>query len=200
LLKLLRNTPYYGVLSDIKPDGGGSVDFSRCEVSLRTYYYKRLLQSIDFSRDASDRLKFIITTDIDLINITNAYRLKAFFNEDKDVIKRDMLPFYGRLSADKLGEIYETVDTDEFISRFSGTYYGRQMSERGLDVNNLESSARQLRYRYAKLALKRSSSAPLSVYTFMYLRHVEVMNIITITEAIKYKLPAEQTEKLIIVD
>jgi V/A-type H+-transporting ATPase subunit C len=200
LLKLLDKTPYHGVLSAVKEDDSGNVDFSRCEVSLRTYYYKRLLQSVDFPGEASDRLKFLIKSDIDLINVTNAYRLTAFFNEEKDVIKRDMLPFYGRLSSEKLSEIYEAGDADEFIARFSKTYYGLQMSERGLDLENIESSARKLRYRYAKLALKRSMSAPLSVYAFMYLRHIEVMNIITIAEAVKYKLPAEQIERLIIVD
>lgn len=199
LLELLKRTPYYNVLSDITPNEKGKVDFSRCEVKMRTYYLNRLLESVKFHKEDTEMLKFLITSDIDLINVINSYRLTAFFGANEKDIEEDILPFSGRLSRNKLIDIYSADTPSEFLSRFSKTYYGRTMIEQGLDVNNLEFSIQKLRYLFTKRALSKSDSAPLSVYSFMSLRSVEVHNLITIIEAIKYELPAAEIESLIII-
>lgn len=198
LLVLLKKTPYYNVLFDVKPNANGLVDFSDCEVRMRTYYLNRVLESIKFRKDDGEMLRFLITTDIDLVNVINSYRLTAFFGENEKTIEKDMLPFSGRLSKTKLMDIYSAPTAEEFLSRFSKTYYGRQMAEKGIDLSDLELGIQKLRYTFNKTALRRSESAPLSVYSFMYLRHVEVMNLITIIEAIRYKLPAAQIRSLLI--
>lgn len=199
LLKLLRKTPYYGALFDIVPDKNGIVDFSRCEVRMRTYYYNRLLSSIKSHNNEDNMLRFLIKSDIDLINIINSYRLTAFFNENEDVIKSDMLPFSGRLSATKIKDIYSAPTAEEFLKRFSMTYYGKQIIDAGWDIKDIELCLQRLRYKYVKQALRRSDSAPLSVYAFMYLRHLEVKNLISIIEAIRYKLPVSQIESHVLI-
>ncbi len=198
MMELLRKTPYYHVLFGITPDAEGRVDFSRCEYKMRTYFLTRLLESIKFGKE-DETLKFLINADTDLINVINSYRLTAYFNEDENTIKNDMLPFSGRLSPAKLKEIYSATSTEEFMLRFAKTYYGRQMTELGLDVKDLEYCIQKLRYIQTKRAFSKSESAPLSVYAFMTLRGIEVHNLITIIEAIRYKLPANQIESLIVI-
>lgn len=199
LLVLLKKTPYYNVLSGIVPNEKGKVDYLKCETKMRTYYLHRLLESVGGKKDDSETLKFLIMSDIDLINVINSYRQTAFFGESEDVIVEDMLPFSGRLSPAKLEEIYSAPTADEFLNRFAKTYYGRQMIDKGLDVKDLEYSVQKLRYKYTKAALTKSESAPLSVYAFMYLRHIEVVNLITIIEAIRYKIPTAQIQSLLII-
>lgn len=199
LLSLLKRTPYYNVLSGIVPNEKGKVDFSECEIRMRTYYFRRLLESLKVNKDDADALAFLINSDTDLINVINSYRLKAFFNEDVNVIEKNMLPFSGRLSSEKLKDIYSASTTEEFMVRFAKTYYGRQMADAGLDANDLEYSVQKLRYIYTKRALKRAETAPLSVYSFMTLRGIEVHNIITIIESIRYNLAPTQMEALLII-
>lgn len=199
LLTFLRKTPYYDVLKTVRLGRDGFVDVTKCETLLRSYYIGRLKSSLHFQKRDAEQFNALLETDIDLINIINAYRLTAFFGESAEVIEKDMLPFYGRLSAAKQKEIYSAPNSEEFIKRFSKTYYGRQMAENGYDVNALEHSAQRLRHKYAKLMLKRSASAPLSVYSFIFLLEIEVQNIISIIEGIRYGLEVNKIASLIII-
>lgn len=199
LLEFLRKTPYYDVLKKAKVNSDGFADVTNCETLLRSYYIGMMKSSLHFKKSDADQFMTLLETDIDLINVINAYRLTAFFGENEDTIEEDMLPFYGRLSAARQREIYSAPNSEEFIKRFSKTYYGKLMIENGYDINNLEHSARQLRYKYAKSALKRSSSAPLSVYAFIYLLEIEVRNLISIIEGIRYGVEAGKIASLIIM-
>ena len=199
LLVFLKKTPYYDVLKNVKTNADGKVDVTECETLLRTYYIKRLKSSLDFKKNDVKQFVSFLETDIDLINVINSYRLTAFFGATGDEIEKDMLPFGGRLSPTKQKEFYSADNSEEFVKRFSKTNYGRQMIENGYDINNLEQSANQLRYKYAKLMLKRSQSAPLSVYSFIFLLEIEVKNIISIIEGIRYGVESSKIAPLIIM-
>jgi V/A-type H+-transporting ATPase subunit C len=201
LLEFLRRTPYYSELLEFKPKEGEKVDYNACEIKMRTYYINRLFTSIkkNFRKNLQDSLMFLLLTDIDLINVINSYRLITYFNESQDDIKKNMLPFHGRLTELKQREIITANDEEDFIKRFSKTYYGRQMAENGYNPNDIEQSAMKLRYRYAKLALKKSTQAPLSIYAFLYLMDNEVQNLIKIIEGIRYELDPKKIEALIFI-
>lgn len=199
LLTFLKKTPYYDVLKTVHPNNEGLVDVTKCETLLRSYYIKRLKDSLKFKKSDAEQFIVFLDSDIDFINIINAYRLTAFFGASEDEIEKDMLPFYGRLSEAKQKEIYSAPNSEEFIKRFSRTYYGKQMIENGYDINSLEQSAQRMRYKYAKLMLKRSSSAPLSVYSFIFLLEIEVQNLISIIEGIRYGIEVNKIASLIIM-
>lgn len=199
LLTFLKKTPYYDVLKTVRPNNDGAVDVTKCETLLRSYYIERLKGSLHFKKRDVQQFNTMLETDIDLINVINAYRLTAFFGESETEIEKDMLPFYGRLSAVKQREIYSAPNSEEFIKRFSKTYYGKQMTENGYDINSLEQSAQRMRHKYAKLMLKRSASAPLSVYSFIFLLEIEVQNIISIIEGIRYGIEVNKIASLIIM-
>ncbi len=199
LLEFLRKTPYYYELLKIETDDYGRVDVTRCETILRTYYINRLKKSLTFDRKSVAQFNKLLETDIDLINIINSYRLTAYFDEPEDVIQKDMLPFYGHLTVAKQKYIYSSSTSEEFISRFSKTYYGKQMIEHNYDISKLEYSTQRLRHRNAKLMLKRSASAQLSVYSFIFLREIEVQNIVSIIEGVRYGIDANKIESLIIM-
>ena len=199
LLEFLRKTPYYDVLKNITTDSEGRADVAKCENLLRTYYTERLKKSFHFKKSDVKQLTFLLETDIDLINVINSYRLTAYFDESVDEIKKNMLPFYGRLSDEKQREIYSAPNSEEFIKRFSKTYYGKQMVEHGYDLNDLEQSTQKLRHKYTKMTLKRSTAAPLSVYAFMFLLEIEVQNIIRIIEGIRYGMDVNKIASLIIM-
>lgn len=199
LLAFLRKTPYCDVLKKVEVNGEGQVDVTKCETLLRSYYISLMKKSLHFRKRDAEQFVSLLESDVDLINVINAYRLTAFFGESEEVIEKDMLPFYGKLSAAKQKEIYSAPNSEEFIKKFSKTYYGKAMTENGYDINDIEHSARQLRHKYAKLALKRSSSAPLSVYAFIFLMEIEVQNIISIIEGIRYGVEAGKIASLIIM-
>ena len=199
LLEFLKKTPYYDVLKTVDTDSSGRAELSVCEMKLRNYYIGRLEKTVSaYKKTEADKIYSMIFTEIDLINLINAYRMTAFFGADEDEIEENMLRFYGRLSQKKQREIYGAPDKDEYVRRFSKTVYGRQIADSGYDPEDLERNANLLRFRYAKLALKASSSAPVSVYSFTYLMSVELQNIVSIIEGVRYGVPSEHLKKLII--
>lgn len=198
LLEFIRKTPYYDILKDISPDEDGKVDVTKCETLLRTYYINMLRTSADFRSSDSKQFISFLETETDLINIINSYRLTAYFDASADDIEKDMLTFGGRLPAERHREIYSAPNAEEFIRRFAKTYYGKQMIQNGYDITNIEQSARRLRHKYARSILRRSGSAPLSVYAFIFLRETEVQNIINIIEGIRYGVESSKIASLII--
>lgn len=198
LLEFIRKTPYYDILKDISPDEDGKVDVTKCETLLRTYYINMLRNSADFRSSDSKQFISFLETEIDLINIINSYRLTAYFDASEDDIEKDMLTIHGRITAERHREIYSAPNAEEFIRRFAKTYYGKQMLRNGYDIANIEQSARRLRHKYARSILRRSGSAPLSVYAFIFLRETEVQNIISIIEGIRYGVESNKIASLII--
>lgn len=199
LKNFLKKTPYASVLNGVESDSSGKVDVTECEILFRTYFINMLKKSMHFKAADEERLNDFLETDIDLINVINSYRLTAYFGEDEAAIEKDMLPFHGRLTAEKQHEIYSAPDSEEFIRRFSKTFYGRQMIRNGYDVSNLEQNTWKLRHKYAKRMLRSSASAPLSVYAFMFLLETEVRNIISIIEGIRYGVESSKIAPLIII-
>ncbi|MGN1303405.1 MAG: V0D/AC39 family V-type ATPase subunit [Oscillospiraceae bacterium] len=203
LLEFLKKTHYYELLKDVPTDENGRIDCGKCEYILRSDYYERLVDaSKHYHKAEADKLDLMIHTDIDLINIINAYRMKEFFGSDENEIFDKTFSFEGRMSNARLAELYSSENGDEFIKRFSKTYYGRVIAENGLDskdADDLELAANKLRFKYAKAALRDSQAASVSVYAFMYLMGVELHNLISIIEGVRYGVPSKQIESLIIV-
>ena len=200
LLVFLKRTPYYDVLKNTAADSSGRVDLSACEMKLRNYYIGRLEKTVSgYKKSEADKIYSMIFTEIDLINLINAYRMTAFFGADDNEIEKNMLHFYGRLSEKKQREIYSATDKDEYVRRFAKTIYGRQISDSGHDLNDLEQNANLLRFKYAKMALKSSQTAPVSVYSFTYLMTVELQNLISIIEGVRYGVAPKQIQSLITV-
>ncbi|MGN0667369.1 MAG: V0D/AC39 family V-type ATPase subunit [Huintestinicola sp.] len=204
LMYLLEKTPYYGLLKDMRPaaeeDGSdGSIDYPACELKLRSYYYNRVLDSLNaFDKDTRKRLTEYIGTQIDMINIINSYRMTKYFSADENVIKPRMIPIHKHYAERTLDELYKASDSDEFVKRFSQTGYGRSAAELGFDMSDPESALVRLRYKQTKRAFSRSVTAPECFFTFNMLMETEVKNIIRIIEGIRYSLPAKEISALLI--
>lgn len=199
LLKVVKNTSYWKVLKDVKSGENGQIDYLRCEVLLRTYFYKTMFEIIDeeFSGEVANKLKQNVKIQIDLINFINSYRLKVYFNADSEEIIRDMLPFYGRISKNKMYKFFEAKDSDQMLELFGKTSYARQIDK--IDPDIVEKNIYQIRYKYAKNYLTSAQSAPVALYNFMYLCDVEAMNLISIVEGIRYNVSPAYIEKLLII-
>lgn len=200
LLSLTEKTPYYAILKEHRPDEeNGHINYPVIELKLRTYYSKRLAESVKkFGGETEKRLRSYIGTQIDMINIINSYRMKRYFSADPEEIKSRMIPIYMRISEQKMDELYSARDDKEFLERFSKTYYGREIAEKGFDMKTPELSLSRFRFLQTKRAFSRSTSAPECFYTFNQLAEIEVRNIIRIIEGIRYSLPTKEISELII--
>lgn len=190
LLLVIKNTPYYNIIKNITVDKNGNIPYTNCEVMLRTYYLKWLIETAEkqFDGDAKNSIIQQINVQTDFINIVNAYRMKTYFFRDAQSIKDFSLPFYGRLSQTKQFELFEADTTEEFLRRLSKTPYGRLMENlnENMEGGRFEIELEKLQCSMAKRALLFTNNAAVSLFSFMYLAEVEVKNVISIIECIRY--------------
>lgn len=205
LLSLTEKTPYYSILKELapekQPDGSeGHIDYSKCELRLRTYYAKRILESLSaFGKETENKLKDFIGTQFDIINIINSYRMTKYFHADEKDIKSRMIPIYLKIPEKKLDELFGAADEKDFMDKFAKTYYGRAVAGEGYDLSNPETALVRFRFKQAKRAFSRAQSAPEAFYMFNYLQEIEVRNIIRIIEGIRYSIPPKEIWELLII-
>ncbi len=188
---VLRHTRYWQVLKNIKCDENGHVDYLNCEIMLRTYYYSWLTETIqkNFPRATAEELLTQIKTQIDLINIINAYRMKKYYGLSSSEIESRLLPFYRKLSKKARVTLFENDNSEDFLKEFSKTYYGRDIDFE--HPENFETEIGKLQARMASRSLAFSQNPAVSIYSLAYLNDVEVKNIINIIEGIRYGRDAE---------
>ncbi|MGN1481067.1 V-type ATPase subunit [Porcipelethomonas sp.] len=203
LLEVIRHTPYYNILKNIQTDKNGNIPYTKCEVMLRTYYLKWLIETAEKSFHGKSKSALLdqIYAQTDIINIINAYRMKKYFYADGETLKENMLPFYGELSRDKQTQLFETATPEEFLRMLSKNRYGRRMEnlDENMDSETFERELVKLKCNMARQALMFSDNAAVSLYSLMYLSEVELNNIIKIVESIRYNKSISYMEKLIII-
>ncbi|MBE6845633.1 MAG: hypothetical protein E7508_08000 [Ruminococcus sp.] len=202
LLKVIRNTPYYYVLRSIRTDKDGNIPYTQCEILLRTFYLEWMLETIriHFDKKTTDVLSEQINVQADIINIINGYRMKKYFNGDAQSLKEHSLPFHGRLSKEKQDEVFEADSPADYIRRLSKTVYGRLMEnlDENMEGDQFEKELEKLRCSIAKRALQFSENAAVSLYSYMYLAEVEIKNIITVIESIRYGKNIQYMKNLVV--
>lgn len=203
LLNVIRHTPYYNILKNIEADKNGIIPYTRCEVMLRTYYLKWLIETAEqaFGGKSKSALLDQIHVQTDIINIINAYRMKKYFNADSEFLKENMLPFYGRLGREKQSELFESASPEEFLRLLSKTSYGRHIEnlDENMDSEQFERELVKLKCSMARRALTFSENAAVSLYSYMYLAEVELNNVINIIECIRYNKSISYIENIIVI-
>jgi len=199
LLVVLEHTPYKNVL---KPHHApnGSINLRECELSLKTYYYKNILESIDkyYSGKTKKELTTIVKIEIELLNLSIMYRLKKYFNKSPEDIKMHLLPFYYKLNDKLIDELLEPQPKEEYIKKMRLNAYDNKM--RDVEFNYVEDYTKRLKYIISRKMMRFSTNAPISFYALMLLTQIEIDNIIIIIEGIRYNDKGSQIQKLLVLE
>ena len=203
LLKVIRHTPYYDILKSINTDSRGHIPYTECEVRLRTYYLRWLIEKASECVHGKSKKALLdqINVQTDVINLINAYRMKKYFYADAQTLKKYMLPFYGRLSKEKQYVIFETQSPEDYLRMLARTSYGRKMETltETMPSEQFERELVRIRCTLAKRSLMISEDAAVSLYSLMYLSEVELNNIINIIEGLRYNKSVSYMENLIVL-
>ncbi len=196
LMKLLAKTPYGSMLEKHRPAAGQLIDYPGCELELRTYAYKRLLESK--AAVNNKEIQDYICAQIDMINIINAYRLKKHYDVPPARIKAQMIPIYRRVPERTFDELYAASDADEYLKLLRKTYYGRTLTDEEL-YQSAERAMQRQRYRVTKRAFALAASPPTAFLCYIHLAENEVKNVIRVIEGIRYDLPVDEIQSLLII-
>lgn len=195
-LQGLKGTDYYDVLKPFSSEDNKRRLFSM-EMALDLYYLRTedsLFKKMLSPKDAAIALDFA-HIECDIFNIFWVYRSKNFYKVDAEVIKSYILPIFHKIKRSTLEELINAKDSEEFAAILSRTPY-RFLFD-GQDIS-MEHRYSEFIYRLHKKKFRQDPFSVSCVLSFLRMKEVELANIISIIEGIRYKLPEESIKKYII--
>jgi V/A-type H+-transporting ATPase subunit C len=198
LLALLTKTPYYEILKKFDPKADERLDVISIENEFSSYFYSNIFRIISrsFSGDDLDDIRGSFGVEIDLTNITEIIRLKKYYNMKSQTISPLQLPYYYLIKKPEIARMIEAPDSEAAMGVLMQTAYGRYFSKSKFDY--IEGYAQQIKYSYNKKLLSFTLSSPVAVVAYLQLKRLEISNVISIIEGVRYGLPPSEISKVII--
>ena len=193
----LNATRFYSVLSKVSKENKIPAQF---EMQLDLYYYMNLWK-VKNKLDKVNNLIVtkIIGTEIDLRNIIWIYRLKKYYKVEEFNIYAYLIPISYQLQNFELKKMVESKSIYELTSSISSCKYKDEFNDVLLHDSRIEAV---FFYKMSKLLKKLEAQYPNSLVTaisYIYHKEVEIKNLISLIEGVKYKLEAKEIMKHLIL-
>ena len=195
-LETISHTPYYGVLKEFAPKDSKTLNLAAIENSLYRYMYDQLYTAIGKHNPKSERneIKKLFDMIIDFSNIGKIYRLKKSYKMKGSAIESYLLP-YGTVTKEQR-EALCSCDMSEFFNLLGDMHQFRNvMKNNNHDMSRIPMEAR---YKLCRNKIYFSQNPGVVMIAYMYIVGIEVSNIITIVESVRYSVAPEVIEEMII--
>lgn len=196
LVNSIRGTKFYGILKPLIIEDN-KIDLYSAEMALDMYFYDRLLVQIKASKNVEEKeiISTLLGTEADIKNILWIYRGKKYYNINKELLYRYLIPFSYKLKKEELTKMVEAKDEKEVVEVVLATKYSKI----------LDQWPRHWEYDFNKYMVKVEakigrlfpySLAPIVGY--IILKELEIDNIIAIIEGIRYQVTSENIRSQLI--
>lgn len=196
-LKVVKKSHYYKVLLPFKPKDGERLDLTRIETVLYNYLYDKVFGIIDkyVKGKSGKKLKDFFNLYIDLSNLIRIVRMRKFYNLS-DEYMMSVLMDHGTLSKEKLQMFLDSPNPKQMMIDMKNTSMGKKWFSRGLDV--IDKVPMNMRYDWCRHNIRFSVSPPIVLISYIFLKEIEIYNIINVIEGVKYRLSPEQIKAMLI--
>ena len=193
---ILLQTPYAGIFDPLSTESKPSL-FDLLML-LNGYYYKTLWKQIKKVMDSSQAETFMkcVGTKIDVENIMLIYRSKKYYQVNPAKISSIIVPISYRLKKEELKALIHAESMDEFLEVLKKTDY--RIEKDAVDQNDME---RAYYHRISKAFSDSKAKQPLGmapIFCYLYQKEIELNNLTTILEGIRYGMNQETIRKFLI--
>lgn len=197
-LEALRHTSYYDILKAYKPDSKGQLPVSVIENKLYGYILKNMLELVNKKTKGSERreLKAMFRTINDYNIFSRILRLKKYYNLSPEALRANMLPEYSSLSPKLIDRMCQAESSAEVFQIMQNTGCGRMMGKIG--YQHAGDISPRVQYKLAKKNIHFSNNPSVVMVSFVFLSEIELMNVISLIEGIRYQLDPKKIQSLII--
>jgi len=196
-LSRLYGTCYYELLKPFIYDSGEMRLFNM-EMTLDLYYIRSLKTAFGKLPDKADRdiVKEMMETEADILNILWIYRSKYFYDFPNELIRSYMVHITGKLGRKTTDELINAENSDEYLAVLKKSPYSFLFE----DQNQLffEHNYLEYIYKFHRTYFRRQPFSVACIISYLRLKELEITNIITIIECIRYGLSEEETRKFVI--
>lgn len=196
LLHVLHKTSYEKIMNQFRPKENGPIDYNGIESALFTYLYSNIYDTIkNYVRgEAAGQLFDIFNSFIDIRNYVRIYRLRLFYHFNSEQIRRVLFPF-GTLTHHSLDEMMTATTEDELKTAFLQTKIGKSTR----NINDPDQLSSHALFRLCHHYIDFSIHPSVVLLAYVFVCELEIRDIITIVEGIRYKMPANQIQKLLTI-
>lgn len=187
----LKDTEYYPILKAIQ--NSNSATLFDYEMQLDIYYFKKVWKLKDkyLKGDSNKAYTEILGKKIDLLNILWIYRSKKYYDIDASKIYSYIIPIFYKLKKKEITALIECNSVDELKSLLATSYY---MKIYGItEINSFESLYKTVLTKIYKANKQKYPNSMAPVQQFLYLKEIEIDNLTTVLECIRYKLQPNET-------
>lgn len=197
-LTALKDTDYYEILVVYRPDKKGRLPVSDIENKLCARLYKNIVKLIDKKTKGSERRELIaIFQTINDYNIfSRILRLKKYFHTAPEAIRSEIMPEYCSLNSRVIDNMCRAETPEEVFKIMQNTSRGRTMGKLG--YTNADDIIPRVQYRMAKKNIHLSNNPSVVMISFMFLSEIELINVISLIEGIRYQLDPNIIKSMII--
>ena len=195
LLASLHGTKYHSVLKEFRPKDQERIHIPEIELALNCKNYSSAMEAISASKGKTEQkeLKDIFNAMLDFGNLARILRLKRFYNFEPEQIRAMLIP-YGKLPSRTLDEICAVERVEDIYELARATYLGKMLSK--LQYSNPTQIADALINVYCKHHLRLSSNPTIVMISYVYLKEIELHNVVNIIEATRYGISVDEKQKL----
>jgi|AntRauTorcE11898_2_1112593.scaffolds.fasta_scaffold00066_49 V/A-type H+-transporting ATPase subunit C len=199
LLENLSSTRYFNVVEPFNVKRHEDIDYTRIEHEMDKLYYDIAFSRIDelYKGKEHDQLRDIFQNKVELENIIKVYRLKKFYNADKQTIMQTLILSHSKLSQRKLEELIRLPEADLIYYYLERSGHSTPI-EKNQDYVYVEYYAEKIKHNLAKKYIYFSNNASEVYSAFLILNEIERDNLFNLIEGIRYELSEEEIKKMLI--
>ncbi len=176
------------------------IDFTMLESVLNRELFKFETEFVteNFSGTAKKELLSIIGIRADLQNAMLCYRAKKYYHPDSGIILPQLIDFGCHISKTARGKMVSAQSGDEVLEILRQTRYGEYMRKNpDMPIDKLCSL---IIYKKLLRSMRMSTSPDVAGVCYTGLMSIEMNNVITIIEGVRYNLPPDSIKKLLITE
>ena len=196
LVEKLSGTRYYKALSPFATRD--NPDFLRIDHALNLLDYKSKMSVFEKSLRGSGR-KIIINAHCvksDIENILFIYRIKKLYNYPSREIENYLIPCDYGIGRKELLEMAQCERLEDIAEKIANTRYGNLFPV-GRE-NEWEALHAEFFYSTHKKNIRRDGDSIAVALSYLYLKEIDIKNIVMIIEGVRYSLPPERIASFII--
>jgi V/A-type H+-transporting ATPase subunit C len=186
LVDTLEGTNFYGLLKPLVSNSE-EIDTFAAEMILDLYYFQKTAKQVKKVESKTDQvlLDQLLGVEADFKNIFWIYRAKKYYNLNREMIFRYLIPHKYKLNHKILAELIDTKSIESFINRVEETYYGQIID---FTYERVELQAMSFIYELQERSMRQNPFSIAPIIGYMYLKETEVLNITNIVEGIRYNI------------
>ncbi len=194
----LKGSVYYNILSPFIVNKQHLNLFS-VEMSLDMYFFSLIWKQKDKLLRGQDKkiINQSFGSEIDILNMLWIYRCKKFYQMPKEIIYSYIIPHRYKLNKAQIVSMVEAKDYEEVKKIIQATKYADVFA--GENDHYFERNFTYYANKTHKRFLRQNHFSIASLMSYLHLKEIEIHNIISITEGIRYNLKPEEIRNYIVI-